>query len=91
MTALKTGSLTYLCHFFLTQMVQLISDPAKWSIWLEGTVPLQSPAVINGVHMPGAACRAGLILSVNNWLPLHKHLCQAFLKKSNTAPLLFYN
>lgn len=37
--------------FYLTQMVQLISDPAKWSIWLEGTVPLQSTAEVNGVHV----------------------------------------
>lgn len=27
-----------------------------------------------------AACRARLILEINNWFPLHKHLCQVSLK-----------
>lgn len=49
-------------HVTLSQMLQLISDPTKWSIWLEGFVPLQIPEEVNGVHVPGAACRAGLIL-----------------------------
>lgn len=52
--------------FYLTQMAQLISYPANWSIWLEGTVPLQTPYEVNGVHMPGAAWRTVLILDINN-------------------------